>query len=202
VAPPEPVEEGLTPKRAAVRAAVLQATAELLRDGASYPDLNIERIARRAGISRTAFYFYFHDKREVLMRLTADVSERLYAEADIWFSGTGDPADEMRRALASVAAVYREQGVLVRAIVEASTYDDGVRRFWRGLVERFVEATRTRIDAERAAGRSRAEPRHATAFALCWMTERAFYQQLVQEQPDMAELVDALTGIWVRAVYG
>ena len=202
VAPAESREEGLTPKRAAVQAAVLQATEELLRDGASYADLNIERIARRAGISRTAFYFYFRDKREVLMRLTADVSERLYREADVWFSGTDDPGDELRRALTSIAAVYREHDVLLRAIVEVSTYDDEVERFWRGLVERFVEATRARIEVERDAHRSRASPPHATAFALCWMTERAFYQQLAQKQPDAGELVEALAGIWMRAVYG
>jgi TetR/AcrR family transcriptional regulator, ethionamide resistance regulator len=202
VAPAESPEANLTPKRAAVQAAVLQATEDLLRDGASYADLNIERIARRAGISRTAFYFYFRDKREVLMRLSANLSERLYREADVWFSGIGDPAGEMRRALSSVAAVYREQGVLVRAIVEVSAYDDEVARFWRALVERFIDATRTRIDSEREAGRSRAVPSQATAFALCWMTERAFYQQLVQEQPDVRDLVDALGGIWMRVVYG
>jgi hypothetical protein len=35
------------------------------------------------------------------------------------------------------------------------------------------------------------------------MTERAFHQQLVQGEPlATGELVDALTGIWVRGVYG
>ena len=202
MAPAESRDEASTAKRAAVRAAVLQATEGLLRDGASYADLNIELIARRAGISRTAFYFYFRDKRDVLMRLTTNVNERIYREADVWFSGTGEPAEEMQRALASIAAVYLDHGVLVRAIVEVSAYDDDVGRLWRGLMARFAEATCTRIEAERAAGQSRAWPPQATAFALCWMTERALYQQLVQERPPMDELVDALAGIWLRAVYG
>src|SRR5919197_6048759 len=103
----EPREEApLTAKRAAVQAAVLGATEALLAEGASYADLNIERIATRAGISRTAFYFYFRDKRELLMRLTEDVNELLFAQADIWFSGTGDPATEMRQALTNIAALY------------------------------------------------------------------------------------------------
>ena len=67
-----------TTKRTAIQGAVLAATESLLAEGASYSDLNIERIATRAGISRTAFYFYFRDKRELLMRLTADVNELLY----------------------------------------------------------------------------------------------------------------------------
>jgi len=35
-----------------------------------------------------------------------------------------------------------------------------------------------------------------------WMTERTCYQQLVQGDQVPDDLVDALTGIWVRAVYG
>jgi len=106
-----------TAKRAAIQASVLAATEALLAEGASYADLNIERIATRACISRTAFYFYFRDKRELLMRLTEEVNELLYAQADIWFSGDGEPEPEMREAITNIAALYAEHGVLLRAIV-------------------------------------------------------------------------------------
>ncbi|HEY3190384.1 MAG TPA: helix-turn-helix domain-containing protein [Solirubrobacteraceae bacterium] len=191
-----------TPKRAAVREAVLRATEELLRDGATYADLRVERIARAAGISRTAFYFYFRDKRDLLEQLTEEVSGVLYAQADIWWSGSGDPAAALREALTNVAAVYAEHGVLLRVIVEVATYDEDVARFWRSLMGRFVEATERRIEAEARAGRAAAERPAATAFALCWMTERALYEQLAQESaPAAGELVDALAGIWLRAIY-
>ena len=61
---------------------MLEATEALLTEGASFAELNIERIATRGGISRTAFYFYFRDKRELLMRLTSDVNEQLMAAAE------------------------------------------------------------------------------------------------------------------------
>jgi AcrR family transcriptional regulator len=200
----EPREEApLTTKRAAVQSAVLAATEALLREGASYADLNIERIATRAGISRTAFYFYFRDKRELLMRLTEDVNELLYQQADIWFSGAGEPEPEIREALTNIAALYAEHGVLLSAIVEVSTYDDEVAQFWRGMLGRFVDASRRRIEAERATGASVAGHAHATAFALVWMTERTMYQHLVQGEPIARdEMVDALAGIWLRSVYG
>src|SRR6188472_2915695 len=137
-------EPAPTAKRAAVQASVLAATEALLTEGASYADLNIERIATRAGISRTAFYFYFRDKRELLMRLTEEVNELLYQQADIWFSGAGDPEPEMREALTNIAALYAEHGVLLRAIIEVSTYDDEVAQFWRGMLGRFVDASRPR----------------------------------------------------------
>src|SRR3954471_5276455 len=190
-------------KRAAIQAAVLAATEALLAEGASYSDLNIERIATRAGISRTAFYFYFRDKRELLMRLTEEVNELLYQQADIWFSGAGEPEPEMREALTNIAALYAAHGVLLRAIVEVSTYDEEVAQFWRGMLGRFVEASRRRIELEHEARRGGAAHAQASAFALCWMTERAMYQHLVQAEPFPAgDLVDALVGIWLRSVYG
>ena len=172
-------------KRQAVEASVLRATEELLAEGNTYADLNVERIATRAGIGRTAFYFYFSDKRALLMRLTAQVSEQLYTVADGWFSGADD---DLPGALHEIGELYREHGALLRAIVEVSTYDEEIARFWRGLISRFVDATERRVGSR------------ATAFALVWMTERTFYQQLVQDRPlDPGELVSALAGIWERA---
>jgi AcrR family transcriptional regulator len=192
-----------TARRRAVQAAVLTATEDLLHEGASYADLSIEAIARRAGLGRTAFYFYFRDKRELLMRLTEDVNDQLFAQADVWFSGSGEPARELRAALTSIAALYDEHGVLLRAIVEVSTYDEEVARFWRGLMARFTSATRRRIEREQAAGVGAPGHPEATAFSLCWMTERVFYQRLVQDGPPSGdELVGALCDIWVRSVYG
>jgi AcrR family transcriptional regulator len=192
-----------TARRRAVQAAVLAATEDLLREGASYADLSIEAIARRAGLGRTAFYFYFRDKRELLMRLTEDVNDQLFAQADVWFSGRGEPAQELRAALTSIAALYDEHGVLLRAIVEVSTYDEEVARFWRGLMGRFTSATRRRIEREQAEGRGAPGHPEAIAFSLCWMTERVFYQRLVQDEPPSRdELVGALCDIWVRSVYG
>ena len=95
-----------TAKRAQVQAAVLAATEELLAASGSFQDLKIERIATSAGISRTAFYFYFKDKRELLVRLTEEVTTELYDQADVWFSGQGDAREEIMQALSRVAQLY------------------------------------------------------------------------------------------------
>jgi AcrR family transcriptional regulator len=196
-------EQPATAKRAAIQAAVLKATEELLAEGVSFADLGIERIATRAGISRTAFYFYFADKRELLMRLTEEVNALLFEQADVWFSSEEDPAGELHTALANIAELYQEHRVLLRAIVEVSTYDEEVAVFWRSTVGRFVEATRRRIEQEQEAGTAAVTSPRATAFGLTWMTERTLYQQLVQDLPmGRDEIVEALTEIWVRGVYG
>jgi TetR/AcrR family transcriptional regulator, ethionamide resistance regulator len=194
--------EAQTEKRAAIEAAVLEATEGLLAGGRSYADLKIEDIAGAAGISRTAFYFYFRDKRELLMRLTEEVADVLYAEADAWWSGGGDGREDLERALAIVIALYREHGVLLRAVVEASAYDEVVAGFWRALVGRFVEASRRRIEAEQARGAMTGVAAEATAFALTWMTERACYQRLAQGGDLTDDFQTGLVHIWVAALYG
>jgi TetR/AcrR family transcriptional regulator, ethionamide resistance regulator len=189
-----------TAKRAQMQADVLRATEDLLASGSSYADLNVERIAKAAGISRTAFYFYFRDKRDLLMRLAGDVTELLYAQADIWFSGDGDPEREIREALTRIAELYREHGVLIRAIVEVSTYEEDIATFWRGLLQQFVDATARRIEAD---GRKDADAARATAFALTWMVERTFYQQLVQDSPvPDDQMIAAIAEIYRGTVYG
>ncbi len=186
-------------RRAAVEADVLRATEELLREGASYAELGVERIARRAGIPRTAFYVHFRDKRDLLVRLTTDANRQLVAAAETWWSGGAD----IRDALGAAATLYREHGALLRVVVEVSTYDEAIARFWRDLVGRFVGATQQRIEAGQAAGQALPGPAPATAFALVWMTERVFHQHTVQDRPvPEDELVDALSAIWTRSVYG
>lgn len=194
-----------TPRRAAIEASVLAATEALLREGSTYAELNVEKIATRAGISRTAFYFYFRDKRDLLERVTVGVSDLLFEEAERWLRGDGEGPEELRTAIRNVVAVYAEHGALLRAVVEASTYDERVAGFWRDLIGRFVKATRRRIEAEQAAGRSAASlPAEGVAFALCWMTERTIYQRMVQPGPvlDAEAAVDSLSAVWVAAVYG
>jgi AcrR family transcriptional regulator len=196
--------EAPTEKRQAVEAAVLHAMEELLAEGATYATLSVERIAKRAGISRTAFYFYFADKRELLMRLASKLSDELYHEADAWWSGAGDGPQQLTTALGKIAALYRAHGPLVRAVVEMSTYDDVVGSFWRTLVERFVSASAQRIASEIDVGRADATLNpEATAFALVWMGERVLYEMLAQDGPvSDDELVRALARIWIATVYG
>lgn len=189
---------GADERRREAKASLLEATERLLAHGGSYADLSVERIAVEAGRSRTAFYLYFRDKRDLLMRLTEAVAAQLYEVADRWWSGD-DGREDLRRALAEVLATYHEHRDALRAVVEASTYDEEVGELWRGLLARFIEATEERLAA--IDGANAALP--GKAFALVWMTERSCYQHVVRE-PTLSddELIEALHEIWARAIYG
>ncbi|MSW84976.1 MAG: TetR family transcriptional regulator [Actinobacteria bacterium] len=192
-----------TAKRAAAQAAVLRATEELLAEGAAFSDLAVERIAGRAGISRTAFYFHFADKRDLLRALTGEVNALVHEQAARWLEGDGDPQAQLRSALRGTRDLFREHAVLVRAIVEVAAYDDAIAQLWRETVGQLAAAAERRIELERQRGASTCADPHATAVALTWMTERTLYEQ-VGPQPavDDDALVEALAAIWTRAIYG
>lgn len=173
-------------------AKLLQAAEQLLGDGLSLAELSVAQIAERAGLTRTAFYFYFRDKRELLERLTETVAQGLYEQADRWWSGAGTRA-ELTAALRAILALHRRHAALLRAVVEASTYDEPTARFWRALVERFIEGTERRLRADGV------EPTQARALsvALVWGTERTCYQHIIGSTGvDDEALVDVLVEIW------
>jgi AcrR family transcriptional regulator len=200
---PTPRRTDGTSKRERIQGDVLRAMEELLEEGETYADMGVERIAGRAGISRTSFYFYFRDKREVLERLTVTVADELYAAAEIWWSAPGMSRDALRTSIHDVSALFVEHGPLLRAIVEVGTYERDVAEHWRGLIGRFITATEERIVAEQAAGNAPDFPPGPTAFALVWGVERSLYQQFVQgEAFDPTELVEAISAMWLRAIYG
>jgi AcrR family transcriptional regulator len=188
-------------RRAAVEASLLAATEALLSEGRSYAELPVEEIARRARMSRPAFYFYFRDKSDLLMRLTEDVAEELEVAARAWWDEAARAG--LRPALEGFLRIYSDHGVLIRAVVETSAYDPAVAEFWRAVVDRFVEGNRRTFEAEQAEGRMAPFPARDTGFALAWMTERACYQRLVRGQEVLdPDFLDALAGVWERALYG
>jgi TetR/AcrR family transcriptional regulator, ethionamide resistance regulator len=186
--------------RAEVQLAVRDALVELLRES-SFKDITVDELARAAGISRTAFYFYYRDKNEVLMAAAEETSAEVYAEADRWWHGEGPPAELVRVALEGIAEVYLQHAGILRAAVEATTYDEEFKDYYTALIQRFVTATADHLRRELAAGRLRPLDPDAVAEALVWMAERCNYAFLLLEGRTTNEVVAPLTTIWVHALY-
>jgi AcrR family transcriptional regulator len=185
-------------RRREAEASFLAGTEALLAEGGSYAELSIERIAAAAGRSRTAFYLYFRDKRDLLVKLTENVAGELYEIAEGWWSGE-DGRRDLHDALTRILSTWRDHADLLRAVVEASTYDEEIGEFWRGIVARFIDQTEARLIQEGE------DPAHAKgkAFSLVWMTERACYQQIARDgNLTDAGLIDAQHEIWERSIYG
>jgi TetR/AcrR family transcriptional regulator, ethionamide resistance regulator len=195
------VRDGRRARRESVRAALCDALLDLLEE-TPFKDISVDDVARAAGIKRSAFYVYFSDKQELLVATTAETAEALYREADRWWHGKGRPEERLTEAIAGMTSLYERHGSLLRAATEVATYDDELRLFWRGIVERFIEATEAHLRDEQAAGRvPRALEARATAESLVWMAERCCYIYLASGDRSARELVESLGATWTAALY-
>ena|SRR5689334_1608029 len=186
--------------RAEIQEAVRTALVEMLAER-PFKDVTVDELARRAGLSRTAFYFYYPDKNEVLKEAANDVAAEVYAEADRWWHGEGPPVQLVRDALEGIARVFTTHADMLRAAVEATTYDAEFRAFYEALIQRFVDATAAHLRRELDAKRLRPLDPDTIAEALVWMVERCNYAILLLEGRSEQQVVDSLTAIWIHALY-
>src|ERR1700757_2523439 len=82
-------EQGRQQRREQLERRLLDATERLMRDGASFTELSVDRLATAAGMSRASFYIYFEDKGHLLRRMAGQVFADLAGSADRWWSVAG-----------------------------------------------------------------------------------------------------------------
>jgi TetR/AcrR family transcriptional regulator, ethionamide resistance regulator len=177
---------------------ILEAAESLLAER-PFRDLSVDEVMARTTMSRPSFYVYFRDRHHLLVRLVDGIGRELFDGANIWLAGDGDP----RASLTAVAAVYAKHGLVLGAIADASGHDPDAESTYRGLIERFVDATAARIASDIEAGLI--EPLDATeaARALVWMSERYLKETLGRlPQAPIDTVVQTLPEIWIRALYG
>jgi TetR/AcrR family transcriptional regulator, ethionamide resistance regulator len=169
--------------------------------------ITIEELARGAGISRPTFYFYF-DSRDAVLRALAEAVTAVLDEVVGDFIGDDEhePADRIRRSVAAYLEGWHTHGAVLRAMVVPYETDPELKAFWDRVSAERQAAVAQAIERERAAGRALPAPPPAAllARALFNMLWRAGYEASLRGRDAAAdqELVDALTVVCVRAVYG
>jgi len=183
---------------------LLDATERLMRDGASFTELSVDRLSTEAGISRASFYIYFEDKGHLLRRLAGQVFGDLSSGAERWWgvAWRHDP-DDVRAAMAGIIESYRRHQPVLVALNEMAAYDPPTAETYRELLT-AISHRMTRVIADgQADGSIRRELAAATtASALTWMVERACQQNLPVKARDYdAELAATLAEIIWGALY-
>lgn len=185
-------------------AAEIVAAAEALLRARPYRELRVEDVMAATSLSRSSFYVYFRDRHDLLLRVVQQIGDELFAMADRWLSGGGEPGEDIWQALSGVVDVYAAHGPVMRAIADAAAEDRAVEAVYHGLVTRFVDATAAHVEEELAARHIAhvADPRDC-AFALVWMTERYLSLSLgaAPTRVPRETAVRTLHEIWLRALY-
>jgi TetR/AcrR family transcriptional regulator, ethionamide resistance regulator len=181
-------------------------TAERLLAERSFADVSVDDLAKGAGLSRPAFYFYFKSKEAVLLSLL----EPVIARADSEFDGAvhrlpADPRRVWRNGIKAFFTAFASHRALARAATEALATSSEMRAMWSGFMQKWIDQTATMIAAERARGAAPDNiPAADLATSLNQMNERTMMAALSAETPavDEERVVDTLTHVWVSSIYG
>lgn len=181
---------------------ILGAAEDFLRER-PFRELTVDEVMARTTLSRTSFYVYFRDRHHLTVRLVEGIGAQLFEVADSWLTGTGEPAADVRAALHGVASVYEEHGLVLAAIAEAAERDHEVEATYRGLIERFVDASAERIADEIATGHIAPLDAREISRALVWMNERYLKEALGRlPQAPLETVVETLATVWLKTLYG
>lgn len=197
-------EEGREQRRERMERRLLDATDRLMRAGASFTELSVDRLSTEAGISRASFYVYFEDKGHLLRRLAGQVFADLAAGAERWWdvAWRHNPED-VHAGMAGIIAAYRRHQPVLVALNEMAGYDPLTAQTYRELLTAVSQRLTHVVEEGQADGSIRRQlPAATTASALTWMVERACQQNLPDQPPDYdAELAATLAQIVWGALY-
>jgi TetR/AcrR family transcriptional regulator, ethionamide resistance regulator len=177
---------------------ILDAAESFLADH-PFRDLSVDEVMARTTLSRPSFYVYFRDRNHLLGRLVEGIGGELFEAAKIWLDGDSD----VHASLGAVAAVYARHGLVLGAIADAAGHDPDAEATYRGMIDRFVDATAQRIATDIAAGRIEPLDPPEAARALVWMSERYLKETLGRlPRTPVKTVAETLGEIWTRALYG
>jgi len=181
---------------------ILAAAEEILRE-LPFREVTVEAIMARTGLKRPAFYAHFRDRNEIVLRFVQDIAGEIFAGADPWLSGAGEPRAALLQGIEASTAVYAAHGPLLRALADAAPGDGNVEAAYRGLVEQLAAAVAGRIAAGQRSGAIDAElDARDTARALVWMNERYLYVMVGVRGEETAAVARTLQQVWLATLYG
>lgn len=188
--------------REETRAQILAAADAFLRDR-PFRELSVDALMTQTGHTRTVFYRHFDDLADlVLSVLQAAGRGRLIQIAEAWASDPTDDEASARRALEQIVALFAEHGPLIRAVVDAASYDEAIEGVYRSFFDRFVELTEQAISERIETGRLVPIDAHEVARALTIMNARYLVESFGREpKADPARALEAVWLIWTRTLY-
>ena len=181
---------------------IIDAAEALLRER-PFRELTVDEVMRRTDLSRPSFYVYFRDRHHLVLKVVERLSAESAAGADIWYQAEGSGREVIREATAAVVDVFVRHGAVMQALADAAADDLEVEAAYRGTLEFFVESTARHIEREVEAGNMLPCNVWETARALSIMNQR--YLTAVLGRHPVAEpevVIDTITTIWVRTLYG
>ena len=194
------------PKPGDQRRAELLSALEALLEERALEEIGIAEITRAAGVTRSAFYFYFPSKAAAVAALLADFYDEMIDAASDWYEATdGSGFERLHGSFQASVGAWRGRAALMVAMLDAVGTDAEARELWQDWIEAYVKRTASRIDEDRAAGLARESvDSHMLATVLVGAAFHVMERDVraIHAGKAPSELVvPALTDTWHRAIY-
>lgn len=184
------------------RTALLGALDELLREQ-TLEQVNVAEISRRAGVTRSAFYFYFESKAMAVMALMADLYDDASEATDLLVKAEGEPVQRVRSVVTALFDSVDRTPHTYRALLEARAASETVRELWDAGRADFASMVAEMIERERAAGHAIDGPDPAAlAAVLLDLNDHSVERHVRGTGPGREQHIDALTHLWIHGIYG
>ncbi|HJQ05794.1 MAG TPA: TetR/AcrR family transcriptional regulator [Nocardioides sp.] len=184
------------------RTALLEALDDLLREH-TLEEVNVAEISKRAGVTRSAFYFYFESKATAVLALMAELYDDASDATDLLVKAEGDPQERIRTVIATLFASVDRTPHTYRALLEARATSPAVRELWDAGRAEFAGMVAEMIERERAVGHAQAGvDAGALAAVLLDLNDHAVERHALGVGPEREAHIDAITHIWIQSIYG
>ena len=185
--------------------AILEGAYDLLRT-IPLRNLSIDDLTKRAGLSRSSFYFYFESKWQVLSALLSNVTADVFQASQLIFARPAGmpPEAAIEHAVNEVIQVWERHGHVLREVADAAAAEPALQTQWDAILGRFIDAAAASIERDREAGVAIAgPPARSLAAALMWMGERnlALMSMRSENAIPLEDMAETVTTIWLRTVY-
>jgi TetR/AcrR family transcriptional regulator, ethionamide resistance regulator len=180
------------------REAILDALDGWLKDS-SLDAINVAEITAQAGVTRSAFYFYFENKAAAVAALMERLINEIFVVNDEFTTGGGSPQDlvfGMLNGLFETSERYRH---VFSAMLEARGSSDTIRKIWDDARDVFAPSVAAWIRQER---RSDTPDADVLAAVLLEFNDRMLERFILGGALTRAQLIEGAAAIWLSTIYG
>lgn len=168
----------------------------------SLDSVTIADVSRAAGVTRSAFYFYFESKASAVAALMEEMYDEAFVAAGL-LTGDATPAENIEATIRGLFAAFDRHEHVFRAMLEVRLTNAEVRALWESDRASFVPVVAAMIDDERRAGRApRGIDATALATVLLELNDRMLERLALGGDLTRDQLVEAVVSIWLRSIYG
>ena len=183
------------------RSAILESLDHHLRES-GFDGLNIADVTRRAGVTRSAFYFYFENKAAAVAALLEPMYDDGFMAGDILTDTARPPRVRIRAMLEALFDTVDQHRYLLQAMLESRATSAAIREVWDGARESFVPEVAAVIASERDSGRAPdGTSAEVVASVLLEFNDRLLERYTIGGRLTRDELLAGAETVWLGTIY-